>query len=167
MLNEAYKVHNITFDLIGYDSTVDDDWATGISEKSMKDALRKGTYASLNLYALSDVYPWLGYCRFPKNTSSDSDVFIKDGCMVAAGTLPGGDIERYNEGATAIHEIGHWFGLFHVFQGHSCSGVGDSVSDTPQQGTETYGCPMKQDSCSDVGGLDSIHNYMDYSDDQW
>ena len=134
----------------------------------MKDALRKGTYADLNLYVLSDIGPLLlGVCRFPQNTSSDSDVFINDGCMVATGTLPDGEIERYNEGATAIHEIGHWFGLFHVFEGYSCSGVGDAISDTPQQEYETFGCPAAQNSCLDGGGLDSIHNYMDYSDDAW
>ncbi|KAE8227995.1 hypothetical protein CF326_g7091, partial [Tilletia indica] len=60
-------------------------------------------------------------------------------------------------------EVGHWLGLYHVFQG-GCSGSGDSVSDTPPQSTATSGCPSSQDSCSG-GGLDSIHNYMDYSND--
>ena len=61
--------------------------------------------------------------------------------------------------------MGHWFGLFHVFQGQSCSGAGDSVSDTPIQRVATSGCPSTQDSCPAVAGLDSINNYMDYSDD--
>ncbi|KAG8803573.1 hypothetical protein FRC16_004446 [Serendipita sp. 398] len=44
------------------------------------------------------------------------------------------------------------------------SSIRDYVSDTPPQSTATSGCPSSQDSCSG-GGVDSIHNYMDYSTD--
>ncbi|KAF8978946.1 pregnancy-associated plasma protein-A-domain-containing protein, partial [Cyathus striatus] len=64
---------------------------------------------------------------------------------------------------TLVHETGHWTGLYHVFQG-GCTGEGDQVGDTPPQEDATDGCPANKDTCSG-GGLDSIHNYMDYSDD--
>ena len=130
----------------------------------MKPTLRKGTYASLNVYFLSDLGGGLlGICNFPTNAPPGSSAFNQDGCDVLADSLPGGSATSYNLGGTAAHEVGHWHGLFHVFQGQSCSGSGDSVSDTPIQKIATSGCPSSQDSCPNSAGLDNIHNYMDYS----
>lgn len=138
----------------------------------MKTALRQGTYADLNLYFLSDLGGGLlGFCYFPDTVSGDKTdpLVIQDGCVNLAGSLPNGPVRNYNLGGTAVHEVGHWFGLFHVFQGSSCEGPGDSVFDTPRQLTPTSGCPEKKDTCAAKGiqylGLDSIHNYMDYSYD--
>lgn len=40
-------------------------------------------------------------------------------------TLPGGPYVRYSEGRTLTHELGHYFGLLHVFGAGSCdSAVG-------------------------------------------
>ncbi|RSL49191.1 Extracellular metalloprotease [Fusarium duplospermum] len=70
-----------------------------------------------------------------------------------------------NQGKLATHEVGHWLGLFHPFQGQSCEGDGDFVDDTPMQWEVTNGgCPIGKDSCPDEPGLDSIHRYMDYAD---
>ncbi|KAI4169197.1 MAG: hypothetical protein LQ343_005859 [Gyalolechia ehrenbergii] len=165
-MNRAYAPSGISFTLVSTDFTTNDNWATGNYDSQMKPALRKGTYADLNVYFLSDLGGGLlGICNFPTNASPGSSTFENDGCDVLADSVPGGSAAPFNLGGTAAHEVGHWFGLFHVFQGSACSGSGDSVSDTPLQQTPTSGCPSSKDSCPNATGLDDIHNYMDYSDD--
>lgn len=127
----------------------------------MKSELRRGSYADLNLYFLTSLNDVLGYCYFPVASPSDSDV-TQDGCSILASTVPGGTAEGYNLGRTATHEVGHWLGLFHTFQG-GCADD-DKVADTPAQESPSSGCPVGRDSCPG-GGPDPIHNYMDYSDD--
>jgi hypothetical protein len=112
---------------------------------------------------MKDIGGAFGYCYFPTRVSSGSSDFYLDGCSILSGTVPGGSETGYNLGHTVTHEVGHWFGLFHTFQGSSCSGSGDSIADTPQQLSATSGCPANRDSCPNATGKDPIHNYMDYS----
>ncbi|MCX7551537.1 M43 family zinc metalloprotease [Xanthomarina sp. F2636L] len=67
----------------------------------------------------------------------------------------------YDKGRTMTHEVGHYLGLYHTFQG-GCGGTGDEVADTPAVDSPNYGCPVGHVSC---GTLDMIENYMDYTDD--
>ncbi|KAF4547089.1 Extracellular metalloprotease-like protein 6 [Elsinoe fawcettii] len=170
VMNDAYGPAGISFKNLGTSFTVNDAWATGglpdsATETEMKLALRKGTYDTLNLYFLSDLGGGLlGYCYFPEK-KVNSTILTLDGCVNLAGSLPGGDATNYDLGLTAVHETGHWFGVFHVFQNQSCEGKGDYVFDTPIQSVATFGCPVGQDSCPGQKGNDSITNYMDYSFD--
>lgn len=170
VMNEAYKSTGFTFTLRGADYTVQDSWAQASAgsdeEIQMKQVLRQGGYDDLNLYFLSDLGDGLlGFCYFPTPNPSER-TRILDGCINLAASLPGGEARNYNEGMTAVHESGHWFGLYHVFDGNSCSGPGDYVGDTPRQSRATAGCPAKQNSCPQNRGYDSIHNFMDYSYDE-
>ncbi|KJX96273.1 metalloprotease 1 like protein [Zymoseptoria brevis] len=172
-MNRAFAP-SFTFTLISADLTTNDIWATHDDddfELEYKSLLKKGhNYGELDLYFLSDLgratqSTLLGTCYMPGDSPSEEEVIL-DGCTILAGTMPGGETERYNLGATAIHETGHWLGLYHTFQGDSCDGPGDYVSDTPKQRVATDGCPAHQDTCSGDPGLDATYNYMDYSDDR-
>jgi len=66
----------------------------------------------------------------------------------------------YDKGRTMTHEVGHFLGLLHTFQG-GCAG-GDGIADTPAVDNPNYGCPTGHMSC---GTTDMIENYMDYTDD--
>ncbi|EEY15034.1 metalloprotease [Verticillium alfalfae VaMs.102] len=166
VLNRDFAPHDVAFRLAGTDRTVNTGWARDSNEIAMKRALRKGTYKDLNLYTqVSLTDNALGYAYFPTSgATSGSTTFIRDGVSIKAQTVPGGSQAGFNLGKTGTHEVGHWLGLYHTFQG-GCTGSGDQVSDTPAQASFSSGCPIGRDSCPGQAGLDPIHNYMDYSDD--
>ena len=132
------------------------------SERDMKRALHTGGRNALNYYSTEASY-YLGWAYFPN--LSDARLYL-DGVVVDWESMPGTSTRyagRYDQGKTAVHEVGHWLNLYHVFQG-GCNNWGDYVADTPAQLVATRGCPEGQDSCAEPG-IDSIHNYMDYSFD--
>ena len=134
-------------------------------EAQAKNALHVNTSSSLNLYTCKPGQNLLGWATFPWNLAGNPNM---DGVVIHYGSLPGGYLSPYNLGGTASHEVGHWVGLYHTFQGGcdggNCSGAGDLVCDTPGEATATSGCPGNKDTCPEAG-LDPVHNYMDYSTD--
>ena len=151
------------FDLLKITRTADRKWYTGCygrSERSMKSSLREGGVATLNVYSCRPSNGILGYATFPSSYSSQPGL---DGVVILDESMPGGTAAPYNEGDTLTHEIGHWLGLYHTFQG-GCSNPGDYVSDTPQEASPAYGCPVGRNTC-EAEGFDPIYNFMDYTDD--
>ena len=170
LLNESYRPYGFSFTLKGTTRTNNPEWYTAIPSSlvagEMKRTLRVGGAATLNVYLNSS--PALGYATLP-NTYRIFPAL--DGVVIRDQSIPGGDLLRYNEGKTLVHEVGHWLGLLHTFPdvtygfGFTCPRDGDRVDDTPRQKTASFGCQVGKDSCPFFPGVDNIHNYMDYSDD--
>lgn len=109
VLNKAYAPHSISFVQAGADWTINSNWANDRSELAMKKALRKGTYADLNVYFMPGT-SYLGYAYFPTTVTTGSNNYYLDGVVILSTTVPGGSSTGYNLGHTATHEIGHWLG---------------------------------------------------------
>ena len=90
----------------------------------------------------------------------------EDGIVVdyrAFGTVGSLRDGRQN-GRIAVHEIGHYFNLLHIWGSDTTCVDDDEVEDTPRQAGPHEGCPTDLvGSCGST--LDYFRNYMDYTND--
>ncbi|KXX83076.1 Extracellular metalloprotease 1 [Madurella mycetomatis] len=172
---EDFAPSGIQFNLAGVDWYENATWAADQDQMAMKRALRKGGYAALNLYYLVDFDVGnpggTGYCYLPVQSAPapGSDAMILDGCTMALQTMPtisdcGGCCNWCDTGRITTHEVGHWLGLAHTFDG-GCSEPGDGISDTPAS-EMISGCPAGTvDTCPGMPGTDPLHNHMSYTNE--
>src|SRR5690606_38956071 len=83
----------------------------------------------------------LGYAQFPGG-AANTDGVSSSYTYFGSSDYDDGTFELsapYDKGRTMTHEVGHYLGLFHTFEG-GCSGAGDQVADTPPVASPNYGC---------------------------
>ncbi|HEV8284912.1 MAG TPA: M43 family zinc metalloprotease [Chitinophagaceae bacterium] len=108
---------------------------------------------------------WVGTLdRLVGYSSVPGDPTNKDGVVISNGAFGINNSTPYNQGRTAVHEIGHWLGLKHLWGDANCGD--DGVSDTPKQQTFTTGCPSTtRVSCGNGPNGDMYMDYMDFTND--
>jgi hypothetical protein len=135
----------------------------------------------------------LGYAQFPGTTPVNEDgVFLNYQSFGGSACYT---ISVYNKGRTGTHEVGHYFGLFHIwgdenacngddFQNLSAAGssvtlpanlangpgqgnTASDIGDTPNQAAATTNCPggVTTDACAGMPDGKMYQDYMDYTQD--
>lgn len=109
----------------------------------------------------------LGFSSLPGFGGGGNDgIVVRADCV---GTIGNVNQQLGGTGRTLTHEIGHYLGLFHTFQG-GCSGgfFGEGIDDTPPVAEASFGCDTTANTCTnDNPDLpDMIENYMDYANDE-
>jgi hypothetical protein len=104
----------------------------------------------------------LGYAQFPGGSARTDGIVILHSAFGTEGTAAA----PFNLGRTAVHELGHFFNLIHIWgDTNDCSGS-DFVADTPPTQLPNYNKPtFPHVSCNNAPNGDMFMNYMDYVDD--
>jgi hypothetical protein len=108
---------------------------------------------------------WVGtLAKLVGYSSVPGDPTNKDGIVIsnkAFGITKNG---IYDQGRTAVHEVGHWLGLRHLWGDADCGD--DGIADTPKQETFTNGCPSEiRPSCDNSPNGIMYMDYMDFTND--
>lgn len=103
----------------------------------------------------------VGYASAPGSDKNRDGVVIRFNAFGNTGAAA----PPYNKGRTAVHEVGHWLGLVHIWGDLLCGD--DMVDDTPPQQTYTRGCPTGAIviSCGNAPNGNMYMNFMDLTED--
>ncbi len=120
-----------------------------------------------NIYINDDPAGVCGYAFFPGSGPNGGGIFVKKSCYGTNST-------------TLIHEMGHYFGLYHTFEdgfgiefvnGSNCNRAGDLFCDTPADFiSNRWTCPYTGNDTDPngdpyLGTIDGTY-YMSYSNDR-
>lgn len=173
VLNEDYRAisgtlggqgfdSGIQFFLAGITRTQNDQWFDDEENDVYTQALNRDPAKNVNVY-VNSAKGYLGYASFPQEGAG----LVNDGIVMSYTAIGGrnNDCGVYDQGRTLVHEMGHYLGLYHTFEGYSaCNNSysgGDLIQDTPAEAGEHYQC-VQTLTC---GSPDPIHNYMNYTPD--
>ncbi|KAK9437414.1 Cellulose-binding domain, fungal [Metarhizium brunneum] len=179
LLNKRYSRAGISFTHAETDYLQNSAWAHS-NDPAMKNKLRRGGYADLNLYYVAKIPgklisggPIGGHCTYPivprgNSLTVPQATMERDGCVMIATSVPGGS-SWSDLSPLTTHEVGHWLGLRHTFEG-GCKD-GDTIDDTFPQEKPTGKCenqpklPDGRPGAYACGGLHPSNslNFMDYS----
>ncbi|MEZ5047256.1 MAG: M43 family zinc metalloprotease [Chitinophagaceae bacterium] len=123
----------------------------------------RSKYLNIWVVKFSTSQSILGYAQFPGGSGNTDGVVIAHTAFGYVGTATA----PYNNGRTAVHEIGHWLNLYHIWGDNFCGD--DLISDTKPAEDANYGCKTfpynVNNACGAGANGEMFMNYMDYSDD--
>jgi hypothetical protein len=163
-LNTAFGPHGIQFTLAGTTLSKNNNWYNDTG--TYYNTLARDVHNNLNIYTNS-ASGNLGYAYVPNGGGVVGNKWDRVVIYWKAFGNPGTYGAPYDEGDTTVHEVGHYLGLYHTFQGgcasaSGCANNGDLICDTPPEGSAHFSPCVDPATCGDP---DPIHNFMDYSDD--
>ncbi|MBS1565736.1 MAG: T9SS type A sorting domain-containing protein, partial [Bacteroidetes bacterium] len=113
----------------------------------------------LNIWVCNTINGLMGYSSLPGGPADKDGVVISYSVFGIINTS-----SPFNKGRTAVHEVGHWLNLRHIWGDTNCGD--DAVDDTPQQQAASRGCPSGEHmSCGNTAHGDMYMNFMDFTDD--
>jgi hypothetical protein len=127
----------------------------------------------LNIWVIQLDGPLVGYAKYPETSLPGIDDpnsnRLVDGVVIwhrAFGSSDDGPFNlssNFTKGRTLTHELGHFFGLRHIWGDDEGCTADDFVNDTPRQAGSSSGCPTHpRSSC---GTVNMFQNFMDYTAD--
>ncbi|KAK1573818.1 metalloprotease MEP1 [Colletotrichum navitas] len=149
----TYRIYDLEF--------AEFEFSARVSNKLLKMAwrLRTGGAETLNIYLVPKMAPGLlAFALFPDILTKDTrNSLALDGVLFSHHTMT-----HYLSEKTTIHEVGHWLGLTHPFQGGCLDPDGDGVPDTPQADFKgDQQCVAGKDTCPGLPGVD-LYSELDF-----
>jgi len=115
----------------------------------------------LNIW-ITDLELWQGITTFPNSINNNELGIIIDPDYFGSKDEEAENYP-YHKGKTLIHEMGHYFNLYHTWGLEESCNSDDGVEDTPLQEVIYRSCPSGQRiSC---GSSDMYMNFMNFTDD--